>query len=143
MKYFFMTAAFLLIAAPKANAIEYNKNTIVEIQKTNGTQYAMLVQHEKGLRSAIMTASEMKTDNPIIQFEIVIMGAAVQQLSNNELLPILQKAHTLGIKLVVCEFALQFFGLELKNLPPFLIGTPNAHKYMFALQENNYNTLSI
>lgn len=143
MKYLFITAAFLLAAAPTANAHEYNKNTAVEIQKTNGTQYAMLVQNEKSLRSAIMTASEMKTDNQNIQFEIVIMGAVVQQLNNQELLPELQKANTLGIKLVVCEFALKVFGLELKNLPSFLIGTPNAHKYMFLLQEKKYNTLSI
>lgn len=143
MKYFFWTATFLLVAAPMANAIEYNKNTIAEIQKTNGTQYAMLVQNEKGLRSAIMTASEMKTDNPAIQFEIVVMGTAVQQLNNKEVLPELQKANKLGIKLVACEFALKVFGLELKDMPNFIIGTPNAHKYMFLLQEKKFNTLSI
>lgn len=113
------------------------------LQATTGTKYAILVQSTKNLRASIMTATEMKKDNPAIAFEIVTMGQMVQELNNKELRSTLDAANQAGIKLVVCEFALQVYGVNLKDLPPYFIGTPNAHKYVFQLNENGYNTLSI
>ncbi|MCS4238179.1 DsrE/DsrF/DrsH-like family protein [Myroides odoratus] len=113
------------------------------LQATTGNQYAILVQSTKNLRASIMTASEMKKDNPAIAFEIIMMGQMVQELNDKELRPTLDAANKAGIKLVVCEFALQVYGVSLKDLPPYFVGTPNAHKYLFQLNEKNYNTLSI
>ncbi|WP_158960516.1 hypothetical protein [Myroides fluvii] len=113
------------------------------LQTTTGDKYAILVQSTKNLRASIMTASEMKKDNPAVAFEIVIMGQMVQELNDKELRSTLDAANKVGIKLVVCEFALQVYGVQLKDLPRYFIGTPNAHKYMFQLKEKNYNTLSI
>jgi len=113
------------------------------LQATTGDKYAILVQSTKNLRASIMTASEMKKDNPAIAFEIVIMGQMVQELNDKELRPTLDAANKAGIQLVVCEFALQVYGVSLKDLPSYFVGTPNAHKYMFQLQEKQYNTLSI
>ncbi|MGG5507300.1 MULTISPECIES: hypothetical protein [unclassified Myroides] len=113
------------------------------LQVTTGDKYAILVQSTKNLRASIMTASEMKQANPAVAFEIVIMGQMVQELNNKELRPELDAANKAGIKLVVCEFALQVYGVDLKDLPAYFVGTPNAHKYMFQLNEKQYNTLSI
>jgi len=113
------------------------------LQATTGTKYAILVQSTKNLRASIMTATEMKKDNPAVAFEIVTMGQMVQELNNKELRSTLDAANQAGIKLVVCEFALQVYGVNLTDLPPYFIGTPNAHKYVFQLNENGYNTLSI
>lgn len=113
------------------------------LQATTGNQYAILVQSTKNLRASIMTASEMKKDNPAIAFEIIMMGQMVQELNDKELRPTLDAANKAEIKLVVCEFALQVYGVNLKDLPPYFVGTPNAHKYLFQLNEKNYNTLSI
>lgn len=112
-------------------------------QVTTGDKYAILVQSTKNLRASIMTASEMKKANPAIAFEIVIMGQMVQELNDSELRSTLDAANKAGIALVVCEFALKVYGVQLSDLPSYFIGTPNAHKYMFQLNEKQYNTLSI
>lgn len=112
-------------------------------QETKGNKFAILVQSTKNLQSSIMTASEMIKANPKVDFEIVIMGQMVQELNNRDLRPALDAANKAGIKLIVCEFALDVYAVQLKDLPSYFIGTPNAHKYMFQLQENKYNTLSI
>ncbi|WP_410880555.1 hypothetical protein [Myroides sp. DW712] len=113
------------------------------LQATTGDKYAILVQSTKNLRASIMTASEMRKEQPALAFEIVIMGQMVQELNDKDLRATLDAANKAGIKLVVCEFALQVYGVQLKDLPTYFIGTPNAHKYMFQLQEKQYNTLSI
>ncbi len=139
--------AFALVLS--ANAATYaapmttNNSESVLFQETKGEKFAILVQSIKNLRASIMTASEMKQANPKVDFEIVIMGQMVQELHNKEFRAEFDAANKAGIKLVVCEFALKVYGVEMKDLPSYFIGTPNAHKYMFQLQEKNYNTLSI
>lgn len=136
--------AVLLTTTTMVNATNLVHTTSEStLQVTTGDKYAILVQSTKNLRASIMTASEMKKDNPAIAFEIVIMGQMVQELNDKDLRATLDAANKAGIKLVVCEFALQVYGVELKDLPSYFTGTPNAHKYMFQLQEKQYNTLSI
>lgn len=139
--------AFALVLS--ANAATYaapmttNNTESVLFQETKGEKFAILVQSIKNLRASIMTASEMKQANPKVDFEIVIMGQMVQELNNKEFRAEFDAANKAGIKLVVCEFALKVYGVDMKDLPSYFIGTPNAHKYMFQLNEKNYNTLSI
>lgn len=139
--------AFALVLS--ANAATYaapmttNNTESVLFQETKGEKFAILVQSIKNLRASIMTASEMKQANSKVDFEIVIMGQMVQELSNKEFRAEFDAANKAGIKLVVCEFALKVYGVDMKDLPSYFIGTPNAHKYMFQLNEKNYNTLSI
>ncbi|WP_430612583.1 DsrE family protein [Flavobacterium sp. JP2137] len=113
-------------------------------QTVEGKKFAMLVQSVKSLRSAIMTATEIKQANPSAQFEIVIMGQMVQELTTD---PALQEAYITaekyGVKLTVCEFAMKVYGISMDAINPYIKGTPNAHKYLFQLQEKGYNTLSI
>ncbi|MDR2223219.1 MAG: hypothetical protein LBE34_10825 [Flavobacteriaceae bacterium] len=144
MRHLLFASILLLGTSTIANATNLKSFSIEAVaQKTTGDKYAMLVQNTKSLRSSIMTATEMKKERPTITFEIVIMGPVVQDLNKEELRTELDAANKAGIKLVVCEFALKVFGIELKSLPSYIQGTPNAHKYMFQLQENKYNTLSI
>ena len=143
-----LVLAIALCSIVSAQAVAYNtvnnETSIVAYkQDTKGDKYAILVQSIKNLRSSIMTGSEIKQANPKADFQIVIMGQMVQELNNKELRAELDAANKAGIKLVVCEFALNVYGVTLKDLPLYFIGTPNAHKYMFQLNENNYNTLSI
>ncbi|MDM1369463.1 hypothetical protein HX052_12880 [Myroides marinus] len=126
-----------------AHTVSNELSNIAYEQETKGDKYAILVQSIKNLRSSIMTGSEIKKVNPKADFQIVIMGQMVQELNNKELRSELDAANKAGIKLVVCEFALKVYGVTLNDLPLYFIGTPNAHKYMFQLQENDYNSLSI
>lgn len=120
-----------------------DKAVSLSIAKTS-TKYALLVQSVKSLRSGIMTASTLKESRPDIAFEIVIMGQMVTELSTD---PDLQQAYAqaekLGIHLVVCQFALDVYGVKLASLNPYIKSTANAHLYMFELQDQGYNTLSI
>jgi intracellular sulfur oxidation DsrE/DsrF family protein len=144
MRHLLFASLLLLGTVSTSNATTQSTSTVdATAQKTTGDKYAMLVQNTKSLRSSIMTATEMKKERPNITFEIVIMGQVVQDLNKEELRTELDAANKAGIKLIVCEFALKVFGIELKSLPSYIQGTPNAHKYMFQLQENNYNSLSI
>ena len=137
-----LVATFSTFAATTTSSLS-NQVESSFYQETSGDKFAILVQSIKNLRSSIMTASEMKQANPKVDFEIVIMGQIVQELNNKELRAELDAANKAGIKLVVCEFALDVYGVKLKDLAPYFIGTPNAHKYLFQLNEKNYNTLSI
>ncbi|WP_025125528.1 hypothetical protein [Myroides odoratimimus] len=135
--------SIISVQAVAYNTVNNETSIVAYEQDTKGDKYAILVQSIKNLRSSIMTGSEIKQANPKADFQIVIMGQMVQELNNKELRAELDAANKAGIKLVVCEFALNVYGVTLKDLPLYFIGTPNAHKYMFQLNENNYNTLSI
>lgn len=144
MRKLVLAIALCSIVSTQATAFNTSKvSTTAYEQDTTGDKYAILVQSIKNLRSSIMTGSEIKTANPKADFQIVIMGQMVQELNNKELRAELDAADKAGIKLVVCEFALKVYGVPLNDLPLYFIGTPNAHKYMFQLNENKYNTLSI
>lgn len=113
-------------------------------QDVEGKKFAMLVQSVKSLRSAIMTASEIKQSNPKADFEIVIMGQMVQELSSDkDLQEAFKIAEQYGVQLLVCEYAMKVYGVRMDSINPYIKGTPNAHKYLFQLQERGYNVLSI
>lgn len=120
-----------------------NTTSTYEYQEVKGKKFAILVQSIKNMRASIMTGSEVLAANPKAEFEIVIMGKMVQELNNPEYRAELDAANKAGIKLVVCEFALKVYGVELADLPSYFIGTPNAHKYYFQLNEKGFTTLSI
>ncbi|MCP1996472.1 DsrE family protein [Flavobacterium sp. HSC-61S13] len=113
-------------------------------QTVEGKKFAILVQSVKSLRSAIMTATEIKQANPKVDFEIVIMGQMVQELATDkDLQEAFKIAEQYGVQLRVCEFAMKVYGVSMDSINPYIKGTPNAHKYMFQLQERGYNVLSI
>lgn len=121
-----------------------NDASVATEQKVEGKKFAILVQSVKNLRSSIMTGTEIMQSNPNASFEIVIMGQMVQDLAKDpDLHEAYKAAEKFGVKLIVCEFAMKVYGVEMSTINPYIKGTPNAHKYMFQLQENGYNVLSI
>lgn len=84
--------------------------------KKNG-KYALLVQNSKHFMVSVMTGEEYKVKSPKIQFEIVLIGDVVKDLAENpELKPFIEKAQKTGVKIVVCEFAMNKLGVKKRNI---------------------------
>lgn len=143
MKKTFIIAGIALLGFAQMTQAAVASKTNLE-QTVEGKKFAMLVQSVKSLRSAIMTATEIKQSNPKSDFEIVIMGQMVLELSTDkDLQEAFKVAKQYGVQLRVCEFAMKVYGVSMDSINPYIKGTPNAHKYMFQLQERGYNVLSI
>ena len=90
------------------------------------------------------TAEELKTKYPKLDFEIVLIGPVVKDLAEDaSLQSFIAKAEKLGVRIVVCEFAMQHFGVTKSQYHRSIETTPNGFTYIFGLQENGYKTLTL
>src|SRR5690554_5816508 len=107
-------------------------------------KYALLVQNSKHFMVSVMTGEEYKTKNTDIQFEIVLIGEVVKDLAEKEdLKPFIQKAGKAGIKIVVCEFAMNKLGVNKSQYHSSILTTPNSFTYLFGLQELGFKTITL
>ena len=107
-------------------------------------KYALLVQNSKHFMVSVMTGEEYKTENPDIQFEIVLIGEVVKDLAEKEdLKPFIEKAQKAGVKIVVCEFAMEKLGVKKSQYQPSILTTPNGFTYLFGLQELGFKTITL
>ena len=107
-------------------------------------KYALLVQNSKHFMVSIMTGEEYKTKNTGIQFEIVLIGEVVKDLAEKEdLKPFIEKAQKTGVKIVVCEFAMEKLGVKKSQYQPSILTTPNGFTYLFGLQELGFKTITL
>ena len=93
---------------------------------------------------SVMTGEEYKTKSSNIQFEIVLIGEVVKDLAEKEdLKHFIQKAEKAGIKIVVCEFAMEKLGVKKSQYQPSILTTPNGFTYLFGLQELGFKTITL
>jgi len=110
----------------------------------NDGKYALMVQKSNHLMAAIMTGEGFKNKSADIQFEVVLIGKVVKELATNEeLQPFVEKAEKLGIRIVVCEFAMNKLGVEKSDYHPSVLTTSNGFTYFFGLQENGFKIISL
>jgi len=125
------------------NAQEQHVNKIENSIKNDG-KYALLVQNSNHFMASVMTGEEYKTKSDDIQFEIVLIGKVVKDLAVNEtLIPLIEKAKKLGIRIVVCEFAMNKLGIKKSDYHSYVQTTSNGFTYLFGLQENGFKTISL
>ncbi|MBK1439895.1 DsrE family protein [Parapedobacter sp. ISTM3] len=106
--------------------------------------YAMLVQGTRHFMGAMLVGENIKEEHPSAQFEIVMAGEIVKELaSNKDLKKQVETAKKYGIKLVVCEFAMQRLGVTKAQYNPYVQTTPNAYRYLFGLQELGFKTITL
>ena len=118
-KQFLIFALLVLILSTSiaVNAQEQNVNQIENSIKNNG-KYALLVQNSKHLMASVMTGEAFKNKSEAIQFEIVLIGKVVKDLATDEKLKsVVMKAEKLGIRIVVCEFAMNKLGVVKSDYP--------------------------
>lgn len=116
---------------------------VVNAIKKDG-KYAILVQNSMHFMVSVMTGEEYKAKSPKIEFEIVLIGEVVKDLAENpELKPFIEKAQKAGVKIVVCEFAMEKLGVKKSQYQPSIRTTPNGFTYLFGLQELGFKTITL
>lgn len=140
---FVVAMASAVTLSPKVAA---QGKTVQEIENSidKKGKYAILVQNSKHFMAAVMTGEEFKVKSDKIQFEIILVGEVLQALiDEKELLPVVQKADHLGIRIVVCGFAMSKMGIEKSQYPASILITSNGFSYLFGLQENGFKTFAM
>ena len=146
MKKQIIIIALFLLGITFFNDVKAQSLTTSQVEnaiKKDG-KYAILVQNSMHFMVSVMTGEEYKTKNTGIQFEIVLIGEVVKDLAENpELKPFIEKAQKAGVKIVVCEFAMEKLGVKKSQYQPSILTTPNGFTYLFGLQELGFKTITL
>lgn len=146
MKKQIIIIALFLLGITFFNDVKAQSLTTSQVEnaiKKDG-KYALLVQNSKHFMVSVMTGEEYKTKNTGIQFEIVLIGEVVKDLAEKEdLKPFIEKAQKTGVKIVVCEFAMEKLGVKKSQYQPSILTTPNGFTYLFGLQELGFKTITL
>ena len=79
-----------------------------------------------------------------MDFEIVVISAVAKDLATDESLKsFIEISEKVGIRIVVCESAMNHFGVKKSDYHPSIETTPDGFAYMFGLQESGYKTISL
>ena len=140
-----ITILFILtVFVPVKIYAQHSATLSVENTIKKKGKYAILVQNEPHFMASVMTGEEYKAKSKSIQFEIVLIGSIVKDLAEKETLkPFIEKARNSGIKIVVCEFAMEKLGVKKSQYPSSVLTTPNGFTYIFGLQESGFKTITL
>ena len=117
--------------------------TVENAVKKTG-KYAILVPNAKYFQAAVMTGQTLKAKNPKLEFQIVLISAVAKDLAADESLkPFIEMSEKAGIRLVVCEFAMNHFEVKKSDYHSSIFTTPDGFAYMFGLQEMGFKTISL
>ncbi|ADY51166.1 secreted protein [Pseudopedobacter saltans DSM 12145] len=141
--YIILSIALLLLGATNSNA--QNSPSIQQIENSlrkNG-KYAMLVMKTQHLIAGIKTGKVLKSKSRKIDFQILVCGELVKEISVNKDLQkqIIDAVNINQIKILVCGLSIQQFGVDELLLPKEMLRTENGLIYMFGLQEQGFKTL--
>lgn len=146
MKKQIIIIALSLLGITFSNDVKAQTLTTSQVEnaiKKDG-KYVLLVQNSMHFMVSVMTGEEYKTKSSNIQFEIVLIGEVVKDLAEKEdLKPFIQKAEKAGVKIVVCEFAMNKLGVKKSQYHPSILTTPNGFTYLFGLQELGFKSITL
>lgn len=138
----------LIVVLLLSGTTQLNAQTKESIQITENSiekkgRYAMLVMKAQHLQAAIKTGISLKSKSAKIDFQLLVCGELVKEISLNKDLQnqINDAVKTQGIKVLVCGLSIQQFKIDATLLPDGMALTVNGLIYMFGLQEQGYNTL--
>lgn len=146
MKKHLVIIALFLVASTTFSTVNAQQMSVQQIEnsiKKKG-KYAILVQNSKHFMASVNTGERYKATSEKIRFEIVLIGEVVKDLAEkDELKPFVEKAEKSGIRIVVCEFAMDKLGVKKSDYHPSILTTPNGFTYLFGLQENGFKTIQL
>ncbi|SFJ76087.1 DsrE family protein [Myroides guanonis] len=138
---FLLTLNLLPITSMNAQSIE-ERTLEYPIQKEG--KYALLVDKASYLMGAINSGISFKEQSSQIKYEIVLIGPVVKELlTNQELIPLIEKATSYDIKIVVCESAMKKHNLHHQDFHPSIYFTPNGFQYLWGLQDDGFKTIEL
>ncbi|ERJ58041.1 DsrE family protein [Sphingobacterium paucimobilis] len=141
-----LAVALLVIGITFSNSLSAQQVPVEAVEKAVKAdgKYAILVQNPMHLMASVMTGEAYKAKDKAVQFEIVLIGQVVKDLAENkELESTIQNAEKWGIRLVVCEFAMNKLGVKKSQYHPAIHTTPNGFTYLFGLQELGFKTITL
>lgn len=139
---FSWVATLFLMASTATTFAQAFNPTPIEYEGES-TKFAIMVSDALHFESAVLTAKEMQIKERGYKFEIVAVGVLVKELSEDKaLLNAVDESEKLGIKIVICENAMDFFDVKKSDLDQRLKTTKNGWAYMFELKDKGYNTMN-
>lgn len=125
-------------AAQSTDAIDKIEKSI----KSDG-KYAILAGNYKHFEGSVRTGLRMRKGNPDLQFQIVMIGMVVKEITTDEhLLELVEDCKTAGIEIVICENAMKALKVTKADLHPYIETTSSGFLYMFGLQENGFKVVN-
>lgn len=125
--------------AQTTEAIKQIENSI----KANG-KYAILAGNYKHFEGSVRTGLRMRKGNPDLQFQIVLIGLVVKEITTDaQLLALVEDCKTTGIQIIICQNAMKALNVSKSDLHPYIETTSSGFVYMFGLQENGYKVISL
>ena len=129
-------------------AINLNAQTAESVQKTeqsirNNGKYAIMVMKAQHLKTAVNTGIQFKTFSKKIDFQIIVCGELVKEISQDVALQsVIKNAVTQhGLKVLACGLSIEQLKVDKSLLPSEIKVTRNGLIYMFGLQEKNYKSI--
>ncbi len=145
-----MTFHFVLIASFMSlgmhTLLAQDKPTVTQVEhaiQSNG-KYALMVMTQQHLKAALLTGTDFLNTSSAIDFQIVVCGAIVKEISTNDALKAEINQHVeKGLSVLICGLTLQNLKLDASSMPEKAGITQNGITYFFGLQEMGYKTLSL
>lgn len=107
-------------------------------------KYAILVANARHFQVAVMTGEALKTDHPVLDFEIVLIGSVVKDVATDESLQsFIRSSEKAKVRIVVCELAMNHLGMKQSDYHAYISFTPNGFTYIFGLQESGFKTITL
>ena len=142
------TILLLLLALMTFGAGNLNAQTAESVQETeqsirkNG-KYALMVMKALHLKTAVNTGIEFKAFSEKIDFQIIVCGELVKEISQDSALQEMIKnaVNQHGLKVLVCGLTIEQLKVDKTLLPSEIKVTRNGMIYMFGLLEKNYKSI--
>jgi intracellular sulfur oxidation DsrE/DsrF family protein len=127
------------IFAQTTDAIDKIEKSI----KSDG-KYAILAGNYKHFEGSVRTGLRMRQGNPDLQFQIVMIGRVVKEITTDEhLLALVEDCKTAGIEIVICQNAMKALNVTKSDLHLYIETTSSGFLYMFGLQENGFKVVAL
>jgi intracellular sulfur oxidation DsrE/DsrF family protein len=137
---------FMILLFGNYLAFGQTTETIDKIEKSIKAdgKYAILAGNYKHFEGSVRTGLRMRNGNPNLQFQIVLIGMVVKEITTDKnLLALVEDCKTAGIQIVICQNAMKALGVSKSDLHPYLETTSSGFLYMFGLQENGFKVITL
>jgi len=108
--------------------------------KSESIDFVILTSKIEQIEPILMAAKNADRDG---DFQIVIYGSEVNQLSSPTMIKYLKQAEEYNVKLSVCQMSLDRLKIDPDSIPESITPVDNAFLYAFQLQKKGYKTLNI
>lgn len=108
--------------------------------KSESIDFVILTSKIEQIEPILMAAKNADRDG---DFQIVIYGNEVNQLSSPTMIKYLKQADEYNVKLSVCQMSIDRLKIDPASIPESITPVENAFLYSLQLQKKGYKTLNL